>query len=207
MRSNLLFMFNDDNDKVVLLTSSTSGEGKTFIAINLAATLALLGKKVLLVGMDIRAPKISSYLGVSSSKGLTQYLSSTDISLDSIIAKHPVDDIDSLDVIVAGPIPPNPGELLASKKVDQLFEQLRGMYDYIVVDSAPVGMVSDTFNLNRVSDATVYVSRLNYTSISDIDFIEEIYTDNRLKKLSVVINGVKSKKTYGYHNKKGAKAY
>ncbi len=207
MRSNLLFMFNDDNDKVVLLTSSTSGEGKTFIAINLAATLALLGKKVLLVGMDIRAPKISSYLGVSSSKGLTQYLSSNDIALDSIIAKHPVDDIDSLDVIVAGPIPPNPGELLASKKVDQLFEQLRGMYDYIVVDSAPVGMVSDTFNLNRISDATVYVSRLNYTSISDIDFIEEIYADNRLKKLSVVINGVKSKKTYGYHNKKGAKAY
>ncbi len=207
MRANLLFIFNEANDKVVLLTSSTSGEGKTFISINLAATLALLDKKVLLVGMDIRAPKLASYLGINPKFGLTQYLASNDMTLDSIINKNVVPDIPSLDVIVAGPVPPNPSELLASRKVDDLFTELRKRYDYIVVDSAPVGMVSDTFSLNRVSDATIYVSRINVTSVQDVDFIEEIYEDNRLKKLSVVVNGVKGKKTYGYRNKKGTAAY
>lgn len=207
MRANLLFVLNDASDKVVLLTSSTSGEGKTFISINLAASLALLGKKVLLVGMDIRAPKLSSYLNITNPVGLTQYLSGKDISLDSAIVKHPVADIPSLDVILAGPIPPNPAELLASAKVDEMFARLRELYDYIIVDSAPVGMVSDTFTLNRVSDATIYVTRVNHTSLSDADFIEEIYDDSRLNKLSVVVNGVKTKKSYGYRNQKGAKAY
>ncbi|MDE6287353.1 MAG: polysaccharide biosynthesis tyrosine autokinase, partial [Muribaculaceae bacterium] len=207
MRANLLFIFNEANDKVVLLTSSTSGEGKTFISINLAATLALLDKKVLLVGMDIRAPKLASYMGINPKFGLTQYLASNDLTLDSIISKKVVTDIPSLDVIVAGPVPPNPSELLASRKVDDMFAELRTRYDYIVVDSAPVGMVSDTFSLNRISDATIYVSRINVTSVHDVDFIEEIYEDNRLKKLSVVVNGVKGKKTYGYRNKKGTAAY
>lgn len=200
MRANLLFIFNDANDKVVLLTSSRSGEGKTFISMNLAASLALLDKKVLLVGMDIRLPRLAEYLGVQSSKGLTQYLSSNDVTLDSIIVKHPVTDIPALDVILAGPVPPNPAELLASRKVDTLFEELRQRYDYIVVDSAPVGMVSDTFTLNRIADATIYVSRVNATTYQDADFIEEIYEDNRLNKLSVVVNGVKSKKSYGYRS-------
>lgn len=207
MRANLLFIFNDPKDKVVLLTSSKSGEGKTFISINLAATLALLNKKVLLIGMDIRAPKIASYLNVTARSGLTNYLSSASVSLDDIIARKPFADIPTLDVIVAGPIPPNPAELLTSEKVDNMFAELRKTYDYIVVDSAPVGMVSDTFALDRIADATVYVTRVNYTSNSDIDEIEEIYEDNRLKKLSLVINGVKGKKTYGYRNAQGQKNY
>lgn len=201
MRANMLFIFNDANDKVVLLTSSKSGEGKTFISINLAASLALLGKKVLLVGMDIRLPRLAEYLGISNRYGLTQYLSSSDISLDSIIVKGPESELPTLDVILAGPVPPNPAELLASQKVEDLFAQLRDMYDYIVVDSAPVGMVSDTFTLNRIADATVYVTRVNVTSTSDVDFIEDIHEEKRLKKLSVVVNGVKSKKTYGYSSK------
>lgn len=202
MRANMLFIFNDVNDKVVLLTSSKSGEGKTFISINLAASLALLGKKVLLVGMDIRLPRLAEYLNISSRYGLTQYLSSSDISLDSVIVKSPEKDLPTLDIILAGPVPPNPAELLASTRVDDLFARLRQMYDYIVVDSAPVGMVSDTFTLNRISDATIYVTRVNVTSTSDVDFIEEIREEKRLKKLSVVVNGVKSKKTYGYHSSK-----
>lgn len=202
MRANMLFIFNDVNDKVVLLTSSKSGEGKTFISINLAASLALLGKKVLLVGMDIRLPRLAEYLNISSRYGLTQYLSSSDISLDSVIVKSPEKDLPTLDIILAGPVPPNPAELLASTRVDDLFARLRQMYDYIVVDSAPVGMVSDTFTLNRISDATIYVTRVNVTSTSDVDFIEEIHEEKRLKKLSVVVNGVKSKKTYGYHSSK-----
>lgn len=200
MRANMLFIFNDASDKVVLLTSSRSGEGKTFISMNLAASLALLDKKVLLVGMDIRLPKLSEYFGIGSRYGLTQYLSSNDISLDSIIVKSPVKEIPTMDVIFAGPVPPNPAELLASRKVDEMFAALRKEYDYIVVDSAPVGMVSDTFTLNRISDATIYVSRVNATTYQDAEFIEEIYEDNRLNKLSVVVNGVKSKKSYGYRS-------
>ncbi len=201
MRASLMFMLNDADDKVVLLTSSKSSEGKSFISMNLAASFALLDKRVLLVGMDIRAPRLAQYFNINPEYGLTQYLSS-DIPLNRVICKSPDKQIPMLDVIVAGPIPPNPAELIASKKVDSMFEQLRKDYDYIFVDSAPVGMVSDTFALNRISDATIFVTRLEHTSSSDISFIDEIYEDNRLKKLSVVINGVKSKKTYGYGERK-----
>lgn len=197
IRTNLQFMLGGDNDKVVLMTSTRSGEGKSFISLNLAATLALLeGKRVLLVGMDIRNPQLANYLGINPPMGLTNYLSASNVSLESII--QPVPGVADCDVIVAGPIPPNPAELLASKKVDELFAKLRTMYDYIVIDSAPVGMVSDTFSLDRVADATVYVTRVNYSTVSDLRFVEDIYTNNRLKKLSVVVNGTTSKKGYGY---------
>ena len=196
IRSNLLFMLNNADDKVVLLTSTTSGEGKSFISINLAASLALLGKKVLLVGMDIRKPRLNEYLSISTRFGLTQYLSTDSIQLDQIINHVP--EVKGLDVITSGPVPPNPAELLASEKVDELFQQLRTMYDFIVVDSAPVGMVSDTFTLSRISDATIYVCRINYTPLSDLKFIQDIYDENRLKKLSVVVNGTTTKKAYGY---------
>ena len=127
---------------------------------------------------------------------MTNYLSSPDVKIDAIIEKVP--GIKNLDVIVAGPIPPNPAELLASKNVDNLFAQLRTMYDYIVIDSAPVGMVSDTFTLNRLSNATVYVTRVNYSTMSDLRFIENVYDEKRLNNLSVVVNGTPSKKGYGY---------
>ena len=197
MRTNLQFMLGGDNDKVVLMTSTRSGEGKSFIALNLAATLSLLeGKKVLLVGMDIRNPQLANYLGINPPLGLTNYLSSGSVTLDSII--EPMPGIKNCDLIVAGPIPPNPAEMLASKKIDELFAQLRTMYDYIVVDSAPVGMVSDTFTLDRIADATIYVTRVNYSTLDDLRFVENIYDDKRLKKLSVVVNGTASKKGYGY---------
>lgn len=204
IRSNLLFMLNNTNDKVVLMTSSTSGEGKSFMTINIAASLAMLGKKVLIVGMDIRKPRLSEYLDINPRFGLTQYLSSDNVTLDQII--NPVADTKGLDIITSGPIPPNPAELLASEKVDKLFAELRKMYDFIVVDTAPVGMVSDTFTLSRISDATIYVCRINYTPLSDLKMVQNIYSDNRLKKLSMIVNGTTSKKAYGYgygesHNK------
>ncbi|MDE6581835.1 MAG: polysaccharide biosynthesis tyrosine autokinase [Duncaniella sp.] len=196
IRSNLLFMLNNADDKVVLLTSTTSGEGKSFISINLAASLALLGKKVLLVGMDIRKPRLTEYMNIHPRYGLTQYLSTDSVQIDQLIT--PVPAVKGLDVITSGPIPPNPAELLASEKVDAMFAQLRTMYDFIIVDTAPVGMVSDTFTLSRISDATIYVCRINYTPLSDLKFIQDIYDENRLKKLSVVINGTTTKKSYGY---------
>ncbi len=196
IRSNLQFILNNQDDKVVLLTSTVSGEGKSFVSINLAASFAMLGKRTLLVGMDVRNPKLSEYLGLHPTKGLTEYLSSNAISLDSIILKDPI--MPNWDIITSGPVPPNPSELLASSRVDELFDSLRRMYDYIIIDSAPVGMVSDTFTLARISDATAYVCRANYTSIKDIDYVNTLYAESRLKKMALIVNGTESKSGYGY---------
>lgn len=197
IRANLQFIMSGREDKVVLMTSTVSGEGKTFVSINLAASLAMLeNKKVLLVGMDIRSPRLAEYLSINVSHGLTEYLSSEKISLDDIIIKEPIQK--NLDIITAGPVPPNPSELLMLDRVDELFAQLRTKYDYIIVDSAPVGMVSDTFTLARISDVTIYVCRANYTSLRDVNFINNLYEENRLKKMSLVVNGTTSKKGYGY---------
>lgn len=200
MRSNLLFVLNDPRDKVVLLTSTSSGEGKSFISINLAASLALLKKKVVLVGMDIRNPQLANYLDLHPRFGLTQYLSSASVELGQIIV--PMPGLENLDVISAGPVPPNPAELLISAKVDELFVKLREMYDYVIVDTAPIGMVSDTFTLDRIADASIYVCRANYTSLSDLSLINDIFEQHRLKKVSLVINGTAAKKTYGYGSKR-----
>lgn len=196
LRTNLQFILNGKEDKVVLMTSTSSGEGKSFISINLAASLALLHKRVVLVGMDIRNPQLAKYLDLKPHTGLTQYLAEPSIGIDSMIMHEPL--MPDLDIIQAGPIPPNPGELLASQAVDDLFEQLRKIYDYIIIDSAPVGMVSDTFHLVRVSDATVYVCRANYTTMRDLQYVESLYEDDRLRKMALVINGTAARKGYGY---------
>ncbi len=196
MRANLQFVLNDKDDKVVLVTSTQSGEGKSFISLNLAASFSLMNKRVLLVGMDIRKPRLAEYLGINAVQGLTNYLSTDGADISDYILHEPK--LDGLDVLVAGPVPPNPSELLASDKIDQLFARLREMYDYIIVDTAPVGMVADTFTLDRIADATVYVTRLNVTKLKDLEFINDIYEEHRLKKLSIVINGVNLKKGSGY---------
>jgi len=196
IRSNLLFVLGDDNNKVVLMTSTRSGEGKSFIAINLASSLALLGKRVLLMGLDIRSPKLAEYLGIPATPGFTEYISGDRYSLEQII--RPLPRVNGLDVIVSGPVPPNPAELLSSKRVDELFDRLRTMYDYIIVDSAPVGVISDTFALSRVSDATIYVCRANYTRKADIQFFNTLYRDKRLNKPALVLNGTAAKQGYGY---------
>jgi capsular exopolysaccharide synthesis family protein len=196
MRSNLQFILNGENDKVILLTSTISGEGKSFISINLSSSLALLHKKVLLVGLDIRSPKLAEYLNLPHAPGITEYLASDRYKIDDIVRKDPLGA--GMDIITAGPVPPNPSELLNSEKLDRTFEELRRHYDYIIVDSAPVGMVSDTFSLRRISDATVYVTRANYSTLKEVKFFNAVYRDNRLKKMSIVVNGTHSKKGYGY---------
>ncbi|MDE6309365.1 MAG: polysaccharide biosynthesis tyrosine autokinase, partial [Muribaculaceae bacterium] len=196
VRANLNFMLRNKGDKVVLVTSTSSGEGKSFISINMAASLALLGKKVLLVGMDIRNPQLARYLHLTARFGLTQYLSSEDVKLSDILLKEPV--AENMDVIVAGPVPPNPSELLCESVVDDFIDAVKPNYDYVIIDSAPVGMVSDTFALDRVADATIYVCRANFTSIKDLKFIETIRTQERLKNMALIINGTTSTKGYGY---------
>lgn len=197
IRSNLQFVLgNHSGSKVILLTSTISGEGKSFISINLASSFAVLGKKVLLIGLDIRNPKLGEYLNLPPADGFTSYIANRDISLDSIILHDSIEK--NLDIIMAGPIPPNPSELLQSERVDQLFAELKTMYDYIIIDSAPVGMVSDTFALVRVADATVYVTRANYTTTKEVELLNKLYASKRLPKLSVVLNGTKTAAGYGY---------
>lgn len=191
IRTNLQFILGRSGDKVVLVTSANEGDGKTFVAINLASSLAMLGKRVLLVGMDVREPKLKEYLKLPASGGLTEYISHNGVSLNDIILREPVEK--NLDVIVAGPVPPNPAEVLASDRVDELFAQLREMYDYIVVDSTAIGVVSDTFALARVSDATVFVCRANHTPIRDIRALDSLNSQNRLHRLSIVVNGTVDK--------------
>ena len=199
MRSNLLFILTPPQEKVVLVTSASPGDGKSFVAVNLAASLALLDKRVLLVGMDIRKPRLAEYLGIAPRFGLTQYVAGTDISIDQLIVREP--NMANLDVIVAGPVPPNPGELLTSPRVDELFRELRERYDYIIVDTAPVGRVSDTFTLNRICDAAIFVCRVGHTSLTDMHLADEIHEQKRLNKLSIAVNGTPARRTYGYGEK------
>lgn len=196
LRSNLQFMLTGKKDKVVLLTSSVSGEGKSFVSVNLAIALALLKKRVIIIGLDIRNPRLTDYFNVSSRLGITNYLASEEIEIDQIIVPSQVNPL--LDVITAGPVPPNPAELILSNRLDTLFNELRNRYDYIIVDSAPVAMVSDTFSLMRIADAVVYVCRANYTQREYIRYCNNLVSDGRLRNVSLVVNATHSSQGYGY---------
>ena len=196
LRTNLLFTLGNDK-KVVLFTSTVPGEGKTFIAINSAISTALLDKKVLLVGMDVRSPRLNEYMGLSVKEGLTLYLSGLEKNLDQLIVPsgiHP-----GLDVLPAGPVPPNPAELLNRSALDQAFELLRSQYDYIFVDTAPVAPVTDTLIMNRISDAAVYVCRVNYSSKSNLRFANELMQAGKLDNMLLVVNDtLEYQRKYGY---------
>lgn len=196
LRTNLQFMLTGRKDKVVLLTSSVSGEGKSFVSVNLAIALSLLKKRVLIIGLDIRNPRLSEYLNVSSRFGITNYLASEEVEIDQIIVPSNINPL--LDIITAGPVPPNPAELILSNRLDALFDELRNRYDYIIVDSAPVAMVSDTFSLMRIADAVIYVCRANYTQREYIRYCNNLVTDGRLRNVSLVVNATNSSQGYGY---------
>lgn len=198
VRNNLQFILSKDEDKVILVTSSVSGEGKSFISTNIASSFALLGKRVALVGMDIRSPKLAQMLDLNEMPGVTSYLSRSDVSIDQIA--QPCKEVKGLDVLVGGAIPPNPSELLLGDRVKDLFRDLREKYDVIIVDSAPVAMVSDSFALDKYSNATVYVTRANYTRRNHIKFMNRIAANKQLKNMCVVLNDTKPSgdNTYGY---------
>lgn len=196
LRTNLQFMLTGKKDKVVLLTSSVSGEGKSFVSVNLAIALSLLKKRVLIIGLDIRNPRLSEYLNVTSRFGITNYLASEEVEIDQIIVPSNINPL--LDIITAGPVPPNPAELILSNRLDALFDELRNRYDYIIVDSAPVAMVSDTFSLMRIADAVIYVCRANYTQREYIRYCNNLVTDGRLRNVSLVVNATNSSQGYGY---------
>ena len=201
LRTNLQFMLKD-NQKVVMLTSSTSGEGKTFIAANLAVSFALLGKKVVLVGLDIRKPRLSKLFDINDTEsGITRLLVHDNPSADMVRQQILPSGINkNLDLLMAGPIPPNPAEIIARESLDKVFGILNEMYDYIIVDTAPVGLVTDTISIGRVTNATIFVSRADYTAKSAFSYLNELSDSNKLPNASVVINAVDlSKKKYGYY--------
>ena len=196
LRSNIQFILNGKDEKVILVTSSTSGEGKSFISSNFAKTLALSRKKVILIGMDIRNPRLGDYLKLQNKYGLTNYLATNTITIPEIIVPKVLHD--NMDIILAGPIPPNPAELLSSEKLKGLIDELKQTYDYIILDTAPVGLISDTFNFAYISDMTIYVCRANYTTKDNIRYANTLVQNNRLKKMSFVINATNAKQGYGY---------
>ncbi len=201
LRSNLLFTLKE-GEKVIVCTSSISGEGKTFISSNLAMSFAILGKKTIMIGLDIRKPRLQDVFGYEHRKeGITNLLKIENPSWEQIKEQIlPSNKHDNLSLLPAGAIPPNPTELLARKSLDNIINTLKEHFDYIIIDSAPVGLVTDTVSIARVSDATVFVCRADYTPKRDFDLINTLAKEGRLRNVSVVINGIDmSKKKYGYY--------
>lgn len=198
IRTNLDFMLasNRKQSKSIFVTSTTSGEGKSFISINLAATLALSGKRVLLMGMDLRAPKVTEYLGVPKRKGITNYITDEDIHLEDLIFN--ISEIKGLDIIASGVIPPNPAELLMTKRVDNLFTIVKQEYDIVVVDTAPVNLVTDTLLIGKYADMFMYVVRANYLDKRLLAVPQELYNEKKLPNMAIVLNDTDPKRSYGY---------
>ena len=197
IRSNLQYILSSKADKsVILVTSSFSGEGKSYVSINMGAVLALAGKRTVILEFDIRKPKVLSGLGIAKGQGITNYLVGK-ANLEELI--RPVPDQDNLFVIGCGPVPPNPAELLLDQRVEDLFTYLREHFDIVVVDSAPVGMVSDAMTLSKFADSTLYLVRHRHTFKKQIALIDEFYAQNKLPKVSIIINDVKMKAGYGYY--------
>ncbi len=201
MRTNLNFMLGE-GQKVILFTSTTSGEGKTFNAANLAVSYALLDKKVIIVGLDIRKPRLAELFEISDHHhGITPLLPLEDPTFEQIQKQIlPSGVHDNLDLLMAGPIPPNPAELLARESLVRIIDKLREHYDYIILDTAPVGLVTDTLQVGRVADATVYMCRADYTPKQSLGMVNALAEQEKLPNISIVINGIDmSKKKYGYY--------
>lgn len=201
LRTNLQFLMKE-HDKVILMTSTTSGEGKTFIASNVAISFALLGKKVVLVGLDIRKPRLAELFEIDDHHhGITNLLIKDNITWDDVnkqIVNSGVNN--NLDLLMAGPVPPNPGELVTRKSLEETMDILKEHYDYIVIDTAPIGLVTDTLALGRIANATVYVCRADYTQKSSFGLINGLAYEKKMPNMSIVLNGVDlSKKKYGYY--------
>lgn len=201
LRTNLQFLLKQ-HDKVIMFTSTTSGEGKTFIASNVAISFALLGKKVVLVGLDVRKPRLAELFEIDDHHhGITNLLVKDEVNWSDVKEQIIPSGInDKLDILMAGPVPPNPGELVTRESLDQTMEQLKEHYDYILIDTAPVGLVTDTLALGRISNATVYVCRADFTQKASFGLINSLSMEKKLPNMSIVLNGVDlSKKKYGYY--------
>jgi tyrosine-protein kinase Etk/Wzc len=194
LRTSLGYMGIDEAHKKILVTSSISGEGKSFIAINMGCSLALMGKKVVLLELDLRKPKLSDQLHISRDTGLSNYL----------IGKMPADQlvketgISNLFLIPAGPIPPNPSELISNKRLPELLTFLEQSYDYIIIDTAPINPVTDAFILSPLVDVTLFITRYDYTPKIMVQKPENLHKLDTLKNPAIVYNGIRGKGVHKY---------
>ncbi|WP_196889219.1 GumC family protein [Aureivirga sp. CE67] len=200
LRTNLDFMLPEKEDgtaKIIFTTSTVSKEGKSFTAIHLASTLSDAGKKVLLIGMDLRAPKIMQYLEISDDKkGVTSFVKDKNSSLDEYIIKAPTKE--NLYLLPSGFIPPNPAEMLLSPRIKEMFESVKNEYDYVIVDTAPVSLVTDTLAISKYADMFLYVIRAEVLDRKLLEIPQKLYTEKKLPNMAVIVNGVDHEKGYGY---------
>ncbi|HEX5150808.1 MAG TPA: polysaccharide biosynthesis tyrosine autokinase [Parafilimonas sp.] len=195
LRTNLQFLLKGKEQQVIMITSSTSGEGKSFLTTNLGASLALTNKKVVLIELDLRKPKLSKQLNINNEKGFTNYIISNCTKEELLMPTyiHP-----NLFLISSGAIPPNPAELLLDPKTEELFSWLRARFDYIIIDTPPAGLVIDAVIIAKHTDASVYVVRQGYTLKDQLKLVNSFHEQEKISNLSVLINDVKPKRTYGY---------
>ena len=198
VRTNLQFML-EKGKNVILVTSTVSGEGKSFISSNLAISLSLLGKKVVIVGLDIRKPGLNKVFNIPKKEhGITQFLTNPTINLMDLVQQSDINK--NLFILPGGTVPPNPTELLARDGLDKAIETLKANFDYVILDTAPMGMVTDTLLIGRTADLSVYVCRADYTRKAELTLINELAENNKLPNLCIAINGLDlQKKKYGYY--------
>lgn len=198
LRTNMSFMGIDSEQKVILVTSSTPHSGKTFVSTNLAMTLATSGKRVLLMDFDLRRRTLTKQMGHRSDrKGITSYLNGSIARLEDAVSKTSINE--NFDIMYAGVQPPNPAEMLMSQRVDQMINDLRGMYDYIILDSVPAMAIADAMIIDRLADLTIYVVRQGYLDRRQLPDIEKLYRDQKFHNMCIVLNGVDpNAKSYGY---------
>jgi len=176
-----------------MITSAISGEGKTFIAINLATILAMTNKKVLLCGFDLRRPSLHKIFNLDNSKGISTFLAGIDTFEDIISPTN----IESLDVMIAGPVPPNPAELLGSSRLSELINNASSRYDYIVIDTPPFAFVTDAVLISKYSDANIFILRQDFSPKGVLEIINDL-KNRQIKNLSILVNDIKESKAFGY---------
>lgn len=197
LRTKLQFALEQPRQKVIMVTSTEPGEGKSFVSINLALSLSMTGKKTMLIGMDLRKPQLRKHLQLTSESGMSGFLSGQETNYHNLIQHTP--NYPNLDIIAAGIIPPNPNELLMNERLDSMIDSLKKDYDFIVIDTAPVGAVSDTFLIDRVVDIALYIVRMEYSDKRNMEYLNHIAKEGSLKRPYVVINDMNMENKYYYH--------
>lgn len=195
LRTNLQYVLPEKDSFIISITSAISGEGKTFCAINLATIIAISNKKTILLGLDLRKPKLHSEMNLSNDIGISTYLIGKN-TLDEIIIESGVE---NLHIITSGPVPPNPAELIESKKMYQLLDILKEKYDYIIIDTPPIALVTDALLISKISDANIFVVRQNYSNKSVVKLINDVHSNKKTPNLSIIINDVNVSSYYGYN--------
>jgi len=196
LRTNLQYVLESSKSNVLLFTSSMSGEGKSFLSLNLGSALALTDKKVIFMELDLRKPKLSENMGLDNNNGFTNYIISKETDYKKFIKHMPF--TENCYVLSSGPIPPNPSELLISEKLETLIADLKRDFDYVIIDCAPVGLVSDALLLEKFADITFYVLRQNYTYKSQLNIVNDLRNNKKVKNLYLLVNDIKSQDGNGY---------